>query len=166
VRKNWIFAHHVSKKRWHCRVPKDAGNDRGFARSPGRSLLAQQDIGAWSIPKGEYGIGENPEEVARREFLEELGIEMTNEVFPLGEVRQRGGKTVTAFATEIDVDVRTIRSNMFEIEWPPRSGRRQVFPEVDRAQWFDLATARSKIVEGQKSLVDRLEAGFGKATKR
>jgi predicted NUDIX family NTP pyrophosphohydrolase len=164
VRENWIVAHHASKKRRHCRVPKDAGNDRGSARSPGR--WRNKDIGAWSIPKGEYGAGENPEEVARREFLEELGIEMTKEVFPLGEVRQRGGKTVTAFAAEIDVDVRTIRRNMFEIEWPPRGGRRQLFPEVDRAQWFDLASARSKIIEGQKSLLDRLETGFGKATKR
>jgi predicted NUDIX family NTP pyrophosphohydrolase len=133
---------------------------------PGGPFWRNKDIGAWSIPKGEYGAGENPEEVARREFWEELGIEMTNDVLPLGEVRQRGGKTVTAFAAEIDVDVQTIRSNTFEIEWPPRSGRRQAFPEVDRAQWFDLASARSKIIEGQKSLLDRLETGFGKAAKR
>jgi len=133
---------------------------------PGGPFWHNKDIGAWSIPKGEYGAGENPEEVARREFLEELGTEVTNEVFPLGEVRQRSGKTIMAFAAEIDVDVQTIRSNTFEIEWPPRSGRRQVFPEVDRAQWFDLASARSKIIEGQKGLLDRLERGFGKAAKR
>jgi 8-oxo-dGTP pyrophosphatase MutT (NUDIX family) len=90
---------------------------------PGGPFWRNKDIGAWSIPKGEYGAGENPEEVARREFLEELGIQMTNDLVPLGEVRQRGGKTVTAFAAEIDVDVQTIRSNTFEIEWPPRSGR-------------------------------------------
>jgi predicted NUDIX family NTP pyrophosphohydrolase len=133
---------------------------------PGGPFWRNKDIGAWSIPKGEYGASENPEEVARREFLEELGIEMTNDLVPLGEVRQRGGKMVTAFAAELDVDVQTIRSNTFEIEWPPRSGRRQVFPEVDRVQWFDLATARSKIIEGQKGLLDRLERGFGKAAER
>lgn len=133
---------------------------------PGGPFWRNKDIGAWSIPKGEYGTGENPEDVARREFREELGIEMTNHVFPLGEVRQRGGKTVTAFAAEIDVDVQAIRSNTFDIEWPPRSGRRQVFPEIDRAHWFDLASARSKINEGQRALLDRLETGLGKAAKR
>ena len=111
-----------------------------------------------------------PAKIRRRSpagnFWKNSAFEMTNDLVPLGEVRQRGGKTVTAFAAEIDVDVQTIRSNTFEIEWPPRSGRRQLFPEVDRAQWFDLASARSKIIEGQKSLLDRLETGFGKATKR
>src|ERR1700739_2593240 len=132
---------------------------------PGGPFWRDKDIGAWSIPKGEYGADENPEDVARREFQEELGLKITSDVFPLGEVRQRGGKTVTAFATEIDVDVQNIRSNTFDIEWPPRSGLRQVFPEIDRGQWFGLALARSKINEGQKTLLDRLEMGFGKATK-
>ena len=133
---------------------------------PGGAFWRNKDVGAWSIPKGEYDAGENPEEVARREFQEELGIEMTTAVFSLGEVRQRGGKTVIAFAAEIDVDVQAIRSNTFDIEWPPRSGRRQIFPEIDRAQWFDLASARSKINEGQKALLDRLETGLGKAVNR
>jgi predicted NUDIX family NTP pyrophosphohydrolase len=91
---------------------------------------------------------------------------MTKDVFPLGEVRQRGGKTVTAFAVEIDVDVQIIRSNTFDIEWPPRSGRRQVFPEVDRAEWFDLASARLKFNEGQRALLNRLETDLAAATKR
>jgi predicted NUDIX family NTP pyrophosphohydrolase len=133
---------------------------------PGGPFWRNKDIGAWSIPKGEFGAGETPEDVARREFREELGIEMTKDVFPLGEVRQRGGKTVTAFAVEIDVDVQIIRSNTFDIEWPPRSGRRQVFPEVDRAEWFDLASARLKINEGQRALLNRLETDLAAATKR
>jgi predicted NUDIX family NTP pyrophosphohydrolase len=133
---------------------------------PGGPFWRNKDIGAWSIPKGEYGTGETPEDVARREFREELGIEMTKDMFPLGEVRQRGGKTVTAFAAEIDIDVQIIRSNTFDIEWPPRSGRRQVFPEVDRAEWFDLASARLKINEGQRALLDRLETDLAEATKR
>src|SRR5512135_3466186 len=90
---------------------------------PGGPFWRNKDIGAWSIPKGEYGSGETAEAVARREFREELGIELTGAIFPLAEVRQRGGKVVTAFAVETDVDATVIRSNTFEIEWPPRSGR-------------------------------------------
>jgi predicted NUDIX family NTP pyrophosphohydrolase len=133
---------------------------------PGGPFWRNKDIGAWSIPKGEYSAGETPEDVARREFREELGIEMTKDVFPLSEVQQRGGKTVTAFAAEIDVDVQIIRSNTFDIEWPPNSGRRQIFPEVDRAEWFDLASARLKINVGQRALLDRLETDLAEATKR
>ena len=124
---------------------------------PGGPFWRNKDEGAWSIPKGEYGAGENPEMVARREFREELGIELSEELFPLGEVRQRGGKTVIAFAVETDLDAANIFSNTFEIEWPPRSGRRQLFPEVDRAAWFELDSARAKINEAQRVLLDRLE---------
>ena len=124
---------------------------------PGGPYWRNKDEGAWSIPKGEYRAGENPEIVARREFREELGTELTRELFPLGEVRQRGGKVVTAFAVETDLDAASISSNMFEIEWPPRSGRLERFPEVDRAAWFDLASARVKINEAQRALLDRLE---------
>jgi predicted NUDIX family NTP pyrophosphohydrolase len=124
---------------------------------PGGPYWRNKDLGAWSIPKGEYGPDENAENVARREFAEELGVELTRDIALLGEVRQRGGKTVTAFAVEIDVDVAKIRSNTFDIEWPPRSGRQQTFPEVDRAEWFDLASARARINAGQKPLLDRLE---------
>lgn len=123
---------------------------------PGGPFWHNRDDGAWSIPKGEYGIGEQAERVARREFREELGAELTQDVFSLGEIRQRGGKIVTAFAVETDLDVDKIQSNTFEIEWPPRSGRRQTFPEVDRAQWFELASARSKINQAQQALLDRL----------
>ena len=125
---------------------------------PGGPFWANKDAGAWSIPKGEFGAGENPEDVARREFNEELGPALLVPLQPLGGIRQRGGKIVEAFAAEFDVNADAIASNTFEIEWPPRSGKRQHFPEVDRAAWFDLATAREKINEAQRELLDRLEA--------
>jgi predicted NUDIX family NTP pyrophosphohydrolase len=127
---------------------------------PGGPFWRNKDLGAWSIPKGEYGPGEEAETAARREFHEELGIEMTQALLPLGDVRQKGGKVVTAFAVEADIDVDTIQSNTFDLEWPPRSGRRQTFPEVDRAAWFDLATAGVKINEAQRTLLDRLAARY------
>jgi predicted NUDIX family NTP pyrophosphohydrolase len=123
---------------------------------PGGPFWRNKDLAAWSIPKGEYGADEDPEQVARREFREELGIDFTQAAFPLGDIRQRGGKMVTAFAAEADIDVTDIKSNAFEIEWPPRSGRKQQFPEVDRAGWFDLASARGKINEAQGTFLDRL----------
>jgi len=129
---------------------------------PGGPFWANKDEGAWSIPKGEFGAGENPEDVARREFNEELGPALLVPLQPLGGIRQRGGKIVEAFAAEFDVNADAIASNTFEIEWPPRSGKRQHFPEVDRAAWFDLATAREKINEAQRELLDRLEAMLDK----
>lgn len=125
---------------------------------PGGPFWRNKDLGAWSIPKGEYGSDEAAEDVARREFREELGVEMTKDLVSLGEIRQRGGKMVKAFAVETEIDAGNINSNTFEIEWPPRSGRRQAFPEIDRAEWFDLASARARINEGQKALLERLEA--------
>ena len=125
---------------------------------PGGPFWRNKDLGAWSIPKGEYGDGEDAQDVARREFREELGRDMRADLLALGEIRQRGGKVVTAFAVETDIDVESIQSNTFELEWPPRSGQRQTFPEVDRAGWFDLTSARAKINEGQISLLERLEA--------
>ncbi len=125
---------------------------------PGGPFWRNKDVGAWSIPKGEYDPGESAETVARREFWEELGIELTGTIFPLAEIRQRGGKLVTAFAAETDVDAEAIHSNMFEMEWPPRSGRSREFPEVDRAQWFDLVSAYEKINTAQRTLLERLES--------
>lgn len=125
---------------------------------PGGPFWRNKDLGAWSIPKGEFGADEEAEQVARREFCEELGVELAVPLLPLGDIRQRGGKVVAGFAADCDVDVEAISSNTFEIEWPPRSGRRQRFPEVDRAQWFDLATARDKINQAQRGLLDRLDA--------
>src|SRR5262245_29777910 len=116
---------------------------------PGGPYWRNKDAGAWSIPKGEYGHNEVPEAAARREFAEELGIEANGTLRLLGEIRQRGGKHVTAYYLEGDLDPAAIRSVSFEMEWPPRSGRTQSFPEVDRAAWFSLAEAREKILASQ-----------------
>ncbi|MGJ5117515.1 NUDIX domain-containing protein [Bradyrhizobium oligotrophicum] len=125
---------------------------------PGGPFWRNKDAGAWSIPKGEFDAGEAAEAVARREFAEELGTTLTASLVPLGEIKQRGGKVVEAFAAEIDLDAGSITSNAFELEWPPRSGRIQRFPEVDRAAWFDLAEARVRINPAQAALLDRLVA--------
>jgi predicted NUDIX family NTP pyrophosphohydrolase len=123
---------------------------------PGGPFWQHRDLGAWSIPKGEYDLGEDPEEAAVREFEEELGIKPVGDLHPLGEIRQKGGKHVIAFAMASDLDVSAITSNEFELEWPPRSGKRLRFPEVDRAEWFPIALARHKILEAQRPLLDRL----------
>jgi predicted NUDIX family NTP pyrophosphohydrolase len=128
---------------------------------PGGPFWRNKDLGAWSIPKGEFGANEDAQAVARREFCEELGVELTADLMPLGDIRQRGGKIVKAFAAKTDLDVTAISSNSFEIEWPPRSGKRQNFPEIDRAEWFDLASAREKINEAQRVFLDRLEGVRG-----
>ncbi|MHB0770531.1 NUDIX domain-containing protein [Bradyrhizobium sp. 5.13L] len=123
---------------------------------PGGPFWRNKDLGAWSIPKGEYPDGQDAEAEARREFAEELGLELTGPLTALGDVKQRGGKTVTAFAIELDIDTRNIRSNTFELEWPPRSGQRQSFPEIDRAEFFALDEAARKINDGQRPLLERL----------
>lgn len=123
---------------------------------PGGPFWRNKDLGAWSIPKGEYADERDAEITARREFAEELGLELSVPLTALGQVKQRGGKLVTAFAAEFDIDERSIRSNTFEIEWPPRSGKRQAFPEVDRAEWFTLAEAQKRINAGQRPLLERL----------
>lgn len=123
---------------------------------PGGPFWRNKDRGAWSIPKGEYGADEDAEAAARREFAEELGVAPEGTLRPLGEIRQAGGKRVVAFALEGDLDVESVRSNAFEMEWPPRSGRMQKFPEVDRAAWFPLVLAQAKIVAGQRPLLDLL----------
>jgi predicted NUDIX family NTP pyrophosphohydrolase len=125
---------------------------------PGGPYWRNKDLGAWSIPKGEIEPSEDPEQAARREFSEELGPSaQIDPLQTLGEVRQRGGKRVIAFCAEADFDPTLLSSNSFEIEWPPRSGALQAFPEVDRACWFDLEAARSKMLSGQVELIDRLE---------
>jgi predicted NUDIX family NTP pyrophosphohydrolase len=127
---------------------------------PGGPFWRKKDIGAWSIPKGEYGVGEDPSTVARREFLEELGTSIEGVAIALGDIKQKAGKVVTAFAIEGDFDTTTLRSNTFEIEWPPKSGGRQTFVEVDRAEWFTLDDARTKINPAQVALLDRLTKNF------
>lgn len=123
----------------------------------GGPFWANRDEGAWSIPKGEYAADEDPLAAALREFAEELGAPAPDvPLRALGTLRQRGGKLVSIWAGEADFDVSAITSNTFEMEWPPRSGRRQSFPEIDRAAWFDIPTARLKIVPGQAEFLDRL----------
>jgi predicted NUDIX family NTP pyrophosphohydrolase len=126
---------------------------------PGGPFWARKDDGAWSIPKGEHGPDEEPEAVARREFEEELGSPVpAAELVPLGQVRA-GGKLLTVWAAEGDLDAAACVSNTFELEWPPRSGRVQEFPEIDRAAWFGVEEARAKLVKGQLPFLDRLLAG-------
>jgi predicted NUDIX family NTP pyrophosphohydrolase len=123
---------------------------------PGGPFWAKKDLGAWSIPKGEYDDGEDPQAAARREFAEELGSPADGDLVDLGEVRQRGGKVVTAWALEGDIDAEAIASNTFTMEWPPRSGTMREFPEVDRAGWFGLDEARERILPAQAPLLERL----------
>jgi predicted NUDIX family NTP pyrophosphohydrolase len=124
---------------------------------PGGPFWARRDAGAWSIPKGEYDDGEDPLAAARREFEEELGSAPPGgEAHDLGEIRQRSGKVVRAWALEGELNTEHIVSNTLELEWPPRSGRHIEIPEVDRAQWFTLEAAREKINSAQAALLDRL----------
>jgi predicted NUDIX family NTP pyrophosphohydrolase len=128
---------------------------------PGGPAWARRDAGAWSIPKGEYGVGEDPLVAARREFAEELGVAPPeSEAHDLGEIRQKSGKVVRAWAQRGDLDTAEIHSNTCEVVWPPRSGRTIVIPEVDRAEWFDLETARAKINRAQVELLERLARLF------
>ncbi|MDR3407552.1 MAG: NUDIX domain-containing protein [Methylovirgula sp.] len=134
------------------------GNIRVLLVHPGGPFWRRRDAGAWSIPKGVVRADEDAETAARREFAEELGAMPQGTLAPLGAIRQAGGKWVEAFAVEGDFDVGETESNCFKIEWPPRSGRVQAFPEVDRAGWFALPEARQKILVSQRPLLDRLEA--------
>jgi predicted NUDIX family NTP pyrophosphohydrolase len=125
---------------------------------PGGPLWTKKDEGAWSIPKGEIESGEDPLAAARREFEEELGSPVSGDFIPLAPVRQASGKLVHAWAVEADFDPATLQSGMFSMEWPPRSGRQQEFPEVDRVEWFTMDDARRKINKAQISLLDQLSS--------
>ena len=124
---------------------------------PGGPFWAKKDLGAWSIPKGELEPDEDPLAAARREFEEETGCRISGEFRPLAPLKQPGGKTVYAWAVEGDCDPAAIKSNTFSMEWPPHSGRRQEFPEVDRAAWFPLDEAKKKILPGQVGFIESLE---------
>lgn len=128
-----------------------------FLVHPGGPFWARKDLGVWSIPKGEIDEGEDPLEAARREFEEETGFRPEGEFRELTPIRQRSGKIVHAWAVEGDCDPTILRSNIFTLEWPPRSGRQKEFPEADRAGWFSLTQAREKILEGQRELLAQLE---------
>lgn len=128
-----------------------------FLVHPGGPFWAKKDDGAWSIPKGEYDDGENPLSVAKREFAEETGSELSGVFIELPPAKQPSGKIIRAWAVEGDLDAASIRSNSFSMEWPPKSGCVQTFPEVDRALWCGVALARQKLLPGQRVLLDGLE---------
>lgn len=129
-----------------------------FLVHPGGPFWTKKDEGSWSIPKGEYEEGEESLDVARREFFEETGFEVNGDFLEVGDVKQAGGKVVTAWAVKGDFDPALLRSNEFEMEWPPRSGRVQKFPEVDRGGWFSVDVARGKILKSQTPLLEMLWA--------
>jgi predicted NUDIX family NTP pyrophosphohydrolase len=137
----------------------DAGALEVLIGHMGGPFWARKDAGGWSIPKGEAGPDEEPLDVARREFAEELGVPVpASEFLDLGELRVTSGKLLTVWAAEGDLDADSTRSNTFTIEWPPRSGRMQEFPEIDRTAWFPVDRAREKLVKGQVPFLDRLLA--------
>ncbi|MBV8850461.1 MAG: NUDIX domain-containing protein [Methylobacteriaceae bacterium] len=141
---------------------RDADGVRVFLVHPGGPFWQKRDAGSWSIPKGEYAAGEDARAVALREFEEETGMAApAGDLFALGEVRQAGGKIVTAWALEGDIDPQKIVSNTFEMISPPKSGQRATFPEVDRAGWFTLAEAEEKLLGGQRPFLERLAAETG-----
>jgi predicted NUDIX family NTP pyrophosphohydrolase len=131
---------------------------------PGGPFWAKKDLGAWTIPKGEIAEGEDELATARREFEEETGLRPAGTLIPLGSVKQKGGKVVHAWAFEGDADAGAIRSNTYQVQWPPGSGEWRAFPEVDRAEWFPLDEARRRINPAQAALIDTLERIAGPPT--
>jgi len=141
------------------------GDVEVFLVHPGGPFWAKKDLGAWSIPKGEFEPDEDPLAAATREFQEETGCVATGPFRPLTPVKQGGGKIVTAWAVEGDCDPATIKSNMFSIEWPPHSGKQREFPEVDRAAWLSIEEAKPRILKGQLPLIEELRR-FLRSSKR
>ena len=125
---------------------------------PGGPLWARKDLGSWTLPKGQFTGSEQPLDAAKREFQEEMGSAPAGEFQPLGTLKQPSGKVIHAWAAESDFDAANVTSNLFSMEWPPRSGRVAEFPEVDRAAWFSIVEARQKILKGQAPFLDRLLA--------
>ena len=134
-----------------------AGGIEVFLAHPGGPFWSKKDAGAWTIPKGEIAEGEDPLEAAKREFGEEIGIRPEGNFVPLKPIRQRSGKIVMAWAVEGDCDETAVRSNVFSMQWPPKSGKLVEFPEVDRAGWFPLDEAKTKLLDGQRPLLDELK---------
>lgn len=136
---------------------RNGGEPEVLLAHPGGPYWSRRDDASWTLPKGEIAEDEDPLAAARREFEEETGFTACDPFEPLGECRMKSGKRIQAWAFEGDADPARLRSNLFELEWPPRSGRMQSFPEVDRVQWFSLAEARRKLIEGQLPLLDALQ---------
>jgi predicted NUDIX family NTP pyrophosphohydrolase len=129
---------------------------------PGGPFWAKKDAGAWSLPKGEFDPEEDPFSAAKREFKEELGSEVPDgKAIELGQFKVTSSKMLAVWAIEGDLDTKHVKSNMFEMEWPPRSGNKQEFPEADKAEWFSVAAARAKLVKGQVSILDKLADELG-----
>ena len=128
-----------------------------FLVHPGGPFWKNKDAAAWSIPKGEFDADESALDAAQREFEEETGIRLKGKFIELKPVKQKSGKTVYAWAHEGDIDATAVKSNSFEIEWPPKSGKKTSFPEIDKAEWFDLNTGKEKINAYQKNLLEQLE---------
>lgn len=145
---------------------KPGANLEVFLVHPGGPFWVKKDLGAWSIPKGEYGEADDALQAAQREFREETGFEVNGDFLPLGQVKQAGGKIITAWAVEGDCSPVAIRSNTFSVEWPPKSGRQQEFPEVDRASWFTVAEAKVRILKGQLEFLNRLSTQIAAAQSR
>jgi predicted NUDIX family NTP pyrophosphohydrolase len=140
-----------------------AGTPEVLLVHPGGPFWARRDAGVWSFPKGEYDAGDDARETALREFEEETGTALPpGDLIDLGSVKQKGGKVVSAWAVEGDLDPDTVKSNTFRMQWPPRSGRLATFPEVDRAGWFGPEEARQKLVPAQAEFVDRLLGRLGR----
>lgn len=152
----------VTKRSAGILVYRDRGGRELLVVHPGGPFWARRDAASWSIPKGEIDAGEDPLAAARRELGEELGTELElADLVDLGEVRQKAGKVVRAWGARSDFDLTTLASNTFEMEWPPRSARRQEFPEVDRAAWVDADEARRLLLPAQTAFVDRLLEAIG-----
>jgi len=144
---------------------KVRGSVEVFLVHPGGPFWVKKDDGAWSIPKGEFEEGEAPLDAAKREFREETGLPPEGEFQALKPVRQSGGKIVYAWAVQLDLDKTKVKSNTFSMEWPPRSGKLQEFPEIDKADWFEMNLARRKILKGQLALLDQVEEIVGSHKK-
>jgi predicted NUDIX family NTP pyrophosphohydrolase len=127
-----------------------------FLVHPGGPFWAKKDAGAWSLPKGEFVEGDDPLAAAKREFTEETGFPIDGEFRRLDPLKQRSGKVIHAWVIEADCDASQVRSNLFSLEWPPKSGQIQKFPEVDRAEWFSIPEARKRIIAGQVGFIDQL----------
>lgn len=134
-----------------------------FLAHPGGPFWAKKDLGAWSIPKGEFE-DEDAVAAAKREFYEETGIVIDAELLPLTPIKQKSGKTIYAWAAEGNVDANSVKSNLFELEWPPKSGKKQMFPEIDKAEWFPVQMAMQKISRGQVGFIEELAEKLGITT--